>query len=98
VLLIYESLENPKRIIITMDSNDFNGKYRTSSILLNGMILRHPGIPLKTCCEDSSYSYYGDYILDSTTISPTQYGVPESVDKDTQYMSDHLPVMLITHN
>lgn len=84
----------PKRIILTMDSND-DGTLLGQTLKIAGLILKHGGKPLKSCCEDSNYIYYGDYIFDSEQQKKeSYYGIPKSVNSKTQYMSDHLPIIL----
>jgi hypothetical protein len=86
----------PKRIIITMDCNDPKGLSKDIELNILGLVLRQPGKPRKTCCEDSK-TYYGDYIFDSSLTKPLMYGVPNGLNGKTQLMSDHLPVALVTH-
>lgn len=84
----------PRRIIITTDSNDHYGKYEKIYLHLLNLTLKHPGKPNKTCCEGSNYKFVGDYIFDSDVDRANFYGIPTSVNKNKQLMSDHLPVIL----
>jgi hypothetical protein len=88
----------PTRVIITMDSNDFSGLYRTYAIKLANLTLKIPGeTKQKTCCEDSGYHYVGDYIFDSEYAKAKYYGIPKNINPaKEQLMSDHLPVLLRT--
>ena len=93
--LIFQKDFKPTRIIVTMDSNDYTGKYKDIVIEILGLTLMHPGKPEQTCCDDSGYTYFGDYILDSDQDNRMNYyGVPLNLDGPSQLMSDHLPVML----
>ena len=84
------------RVVVALDSNDDQTWFgRGSGLQIYGVTVQHPGsAPDRTCCEDSGYTYPGDYILDSQPWRTLEYGVPSSLDPQTQLMSDHLPVIL----
>lgn len=90
-----KQIRNTRRVIMTMDSNDHEGSYRDSEIHFQGFVLKSSN-SMKTCCEDSDYEFYGDYIFDSEPGNAIFQEIPENVTGETQYMSDHLPVILLT--
>ena len=86
----------PARVMVAMDANDSDATMKRREIRLFNKILQLPTQDtLRTCCEDSTYAYEGDYIYDSQHKS-IWYGIPDQLDGATQLYSDHLPVMLST--
>ncbi len=86
----------PKRVIMGGDFNDFNGTISKQSVLMFGHELKLISKPPKSCCEDSSYKYVGDYIFDSKEPSNSSYfGFPSKYERYNPIMSDHDPVVLI---
>lgn len=100
----------PQRIIVTGDFNDDTkvGQVTLNELNLMGQNLKQHGQPPKTCCTDSGYKYYGDYILDTEYKQPGFYGVPNDAKSPIAYngntpylnhnstnklMSDHEPVV-----
>ncbi len=79
----------PSRIIVT---GDFNDAYHPplQNMTLMGKPVKQHSSPTKSCCTDSNYQYYGDYIFDSDYSSPGFYGI--SSDARQKLMSDHYPV------
>ena len=73
------------RLVIGMDSNDHDGtklytRIRAGEVLVAGKTLHLPAhAKVKTCCEDASYRYCGDYIADSDprahTAKRVDYGI-----------------------
>ena len=79
----------PRRIIVTGDFNDAYYPLLQNLTLLGKVVKQHSS-PTKSCCTDSNYQYYGDYIFDSDYSSPGFYGI--SSDARQKLMSDHYPV------
>jgi hypothetical protein len=88
---------NPERVIMTGDFNDYRGKLIKESIDVFNLKIRNPGQPPRSCCTDSNYKYFGDYILDSLQHEKDTfyYGLPLSYERNNPPMSDHDPVVLI---
>lgn len=94
-------MQKTRRVIIAMDSNDVPTKLKREHIQFNRFTLKVPDVNnnFYTCCEDSKYTYEGDYIFDSDKMGKSSfYGIPMDLrDKGmTQLMSDHLPILLET--
>nr|QBK91023.1 MAG: endonuclease/exonuclease/phosphatase family protein [Pithovirus LCPAC201] len=87
--LVKTKFTSPNRIIVT---GDFNDAYHSplQDLVLMGKVLRQHSSPTKSCCTDSNYQYYGDYIFDSDYSSPGFYGI--SIDARQKLMSDHYPI------
>lgn len=83
----------PKRVIIAGDFNDYNGTLLNVDIEFMGLTLKIPDHKaIKTCCYDSNYNFYGDYIFDSDRSS--KYGFLPNYKRFDPPLSDHDPVIL----
>ena len=94
-----KSLEGRKvsRIIWTMDSNDYSGNELRNVSLRQNVVPNRTGQrlcdDLKSCCEDSDYTYVGDYIFDTHPELAVSCGM---MPQDGLLMSDHRAVQAIT--
>ena len=80
-------------MIVCVDSNDWSGAAKHLKISLRPALdLENKGAP-KSCCDDSGYTYVGDYILDTQLNTETKIvDIPSNAEPDL--MSDHKPIYL----
>ena len=89
-----EVAQNCARVLVGTDSNDYQGRLVGEPIEMPVneacTTVQNVTPELVTCCEDSNYQYYGDYIFDSCPENT------KSVDAGPagteQLMSDHMAV------
>jgi hypothetical protein len=88
----------PKRVILVGDFNDNDrGGMKTMSLTIFGKTLQMRGDIPKTCCFDSNYIYYGDYIFDSHESEKKHLGMIENYRRNSPHMSDHDPVVYVEY-
>jgi hypothetical protein len=99
---IFGNINIINRILMSGDFNDDQEVLLKTPITIFNKKLGIPGyvnyIP-RTCCEDSGFIYFGDYILDSNYTNDNIYfGLPLNYNSDIHLFSDHDPVVLIENN